>query len=624
MFSACVRQENDHLGAMGDIWTDVTDVCRIAASELDNVQSMLHVDHFTLKETISAVELMDKKMDQCVGLQGSIQTKDILTPDVPAGGFDMASVLNILQILVVYEAGFLDGASVLESTHNCIYLWEGSWGKLRDHGGLPQQVLLVYCRSLHQSLRLYTKLMLDIDIFEDEDCQPLLSPTLADAILDEDLSTELNICIAEVEKSDCIAQGIKQEILALLHCRMAFNELISTIENCTLALLKYAVGRRKRGILPSAEDCQLLDTLWRRADGKIATAKVSYDSLEAMKMTMNEDVDKVELPPQEIDGRDDDNNVVADRRISAGAQTAFSSIVCKLAQNGPIRHVPLKPYAESIESILKSIKQVKHVRSIQMDVLERSAGTMSSCFKWNSEATSPSDNQGRDEEGVDFDFIFTVALDCAERHFHLLPRCILCGYLNYLSSLGMDTHLLPNSMREKGVPSTLRTGALVQTEWIPNSLSLLYWEVLKMLCTHRHKMVAKSEAILNSFAEIVLEARYLDEQFAVAAEMRDNRQTWCSHWICTTLVQIMSLHWRLLSDCELLSASELDYYYAYGDFLLGYRMWVEKQLGELRYGLMMLDYEDAIRGGAKDIPCPPTPDPYRSPAYLTMFGEREM
>ena len=171
------------------MWSDVTDICRASASTLDNEQSMLHVDHFSLKETISAVELMDKKMDQCVGLQGSIQTKDILTPDVPAGGFDMASVLNILQILVVYEAGFLDGASVLESTHNCIYLWEGSWGKLRDHGGLPQQVLLVYCRSLHQSLRLYTKLMLDIDIFEDEDCQPLLSPTLADAILDEDLST---------------------------------------------------------------------------------------------------------------------------------------------------------------------------------------------------------------------------------------------------------------------------------------------------------------------------------------------------------------------------------------------------------------------------------------------------
>ena len=79
----CVRQENDHLGAMGDIWIDVTDVCRKAASELDNVQSMLHVDHFTLKETMSAVELMDKKMDQCMGLQGSIQTKDLLTPDIP-------------------------------------------------------------------------------------------------------------------------------------------------------------------------------------------------------------------------------------------------------------------------------------------------------------------------------------------------------------------------------------------------------------------------------------------------------------------------------------------------------------------------------------------------------------
>lgn len=622
MFSACVRQENDHLGAMGDIWTDVTDVCRKAASELDNVQSMLHVDHFTLKETMSAVELMDKKMDQCMGLQGSIQTKDLLTPDIPSGGYSMASALNILQILMVYESSFLGGASVLESTHNCIYLWEGSWTKLEGYEGLPQRIILAYCRSLHQSLRNYTKLVLDVDIYEDEDCQPLLAPTLIDSLMNKDISDEVKAVMKDLEDKEETDEGtarsIKEEILALLRCRLAFNDLISTIEDCTLAFMKLAGHKRKRNVVPSKEDNQLLEALWRQGDERIASATTCFNALEVIANTSTTSNEKVMdinvISKMEREGI----NKVGDRYISSGAQTAFSFIVCKLAQNGPIRHVPLHSYTESIKAIITCIHQLTHVRAIQTDLQNRANGSMLSCFE-KSES-----KKEVDESGVTFDYVFSATLHCADKHFHLLPRCVLCGYLNYVTSLDIGTHLLPNSMRDKGMPDVLRKSDLVTNEWVPNSLFVLYWEILKMLCTHRNKMVPKSENVLHSYCSIIDEARYLDETFLVSAGIEDPRQVWCSHWVCTTLIQVMYLHWRLLSECELLSADELDVYYAYGEFLIGFRMRVEEELGTLRYGLSMINYDNAVKEGKKGAMPPDRPSYLNSPALFSLAAEREM
>ena len=118
-------------GGTSKRFRDVTELCLAGAAALDNNNSFIAIDGFALKDTMAAVELMDKKMDQCCGLEGSIDLEELLTPVIPGDDqFDMDSLLNILRVLLVYEAGFLDGASVLESTHTCVYLWEGSWAKM--------------------------------------------------------------------------------------------------------------------------------------------------------------------------------------------------------------------------------------------------------------------------------------------------------------------------------------------------------------------------------------------------------------------------------------------------------------------------------------------------------------
>ena len=69
---------------------------------------------------------MDPKMDQCFGVTCSIKTEDLLKAEFPKD-FTHSTCIKIMQALLVQECAFLDGASFLESTHQCIFLWERSW-----------------------------------------------------------------------------------------------------------------------------------------------------------------------------------------------------------------------------------------------------------------------------------------------------------------------------------------------------------------------------------------------------------------------------------------------------------------------------------------------------------------
>ena len=71
-------------------------------------------------------QLMDPKMDQCFNLTCSIKTSDLLQAKFP-DEFTNKAALKIMISLIVQEMAFLDGASYLESTHQCIFMWEGSW-----------------------------------------------------------------------------------------------------------------------------------------------------------------------------------------------------------------------------------------------------------------------------------------------------------------------------------------------------------------------------------------------------------------------------------------------------------------------------------------------------------------
>ena len=147
-------------------WRDVTELCQAAAKECTPKDPMISTEEFSLFDAMSAVELLDPKMDQCYGVTCSIRIEDLLRVTFPAD-FTLSTALQILQSLLVHETSFLDGASYLESTHQCVFMWEGSWANVAARPqGLPERVLLAYAKSLDRSLAHVSNEVLTTDIFE--------------------------------------------------------------------------------------------------------------------------------------------------------------------------------------------------------------------------------------------------------------------------------------------------------------------------------------------------------------------------------------------------------------------------------------------------------------------------
>lgn len=104
-------------------------------------------------------------MDQCCGVTGSISMVDLLTISIPAEITEEV-VLKLFQSLFILELGFLDGASLLESTHHCVLMWPESWRLCSGLDSRLGAISLTYCKILHHGLHAVNKFILDADIYE--------------------------------------------------------------------------------------------------------------------------------------------------------------------------------------------------------------------------------------------------------------------------------------------------------------------------------------------------------------------------------------------------------------------------------------------------------------------------
>ena len=146
-------------------WMDITELCRAAASSMTIHNAIISSGDFSLEKSMSAVELMDPKMDQCYNMpSSSLDTDSLMNVTVP-DDFSYSLAAKVLHIVFVYETALVDGASALESTHQCLLLWEGSWATFPTTT-LAQRAVLAYCKSLNLTLNRLCSCVADADIFE--------------------------------------------------------------------------------------------------------------------------------------------------------------------------------------------------------------------------------------------------------------------------------------------------------------------------------------------------------------------------------------------------------------------------------------------------------------------------
>lgn len=143
-----------------EVWEDMTDVFKSTAQGMRTGQ-MIHGERFCLREAMSALELMDPKMD------AGMNTSTIYTLDVAMAEGKLPCELSIPQILAVIdelvacEANWHSGDSAIHTLYTCLYL--------HDPDILKAPILRTYVRCLLKTCDIVRAVILDANIFEEED-----------------------------------------------------------------------------------------------------------------------------------------------------------------------------------------------------------------------------------------------------------------------------------------------------------------------------------------------------------------------------------------------------------------------------------------------------------------------
>ena len=630
------------------VWEDISEVCRRTASQLDAKKAMISTPEFSLLDSMSAVELMDPKMDQCFQLRGSVRVEDLLNPTLPSE-ITPDIVWKIMKILVSYEVAFYDGASVLESTHNCIYMWEDSWCHLQSRITITTssqeravlQALLVYCKSLYSSLWDASQAILEADIFEDEDFQPQVSPWVGKGISLSEAHEELNVAMHAVASLP-IQNSCTSEIQAMLRSRMLLHKVLHSLGAYVSSSLRYSTTVRKLVMQTARSYLNLkdLDAQSGDADEKLSTSHqklfhekgnfpevqklyVAYESalsVAAAELCIEQDAACSAAGAQEDEGEGE----VLVALASSDIAFAFSNTLVRTQQSSPIRRVVLRSYLSSRAYLHAILSQLLRLGKLQNDMIMLAA-------------------QGPD--GLLYDHILSVAMRVCDDRFHLLSRSLFLSCLHVLTCEHMQVFIAA-SMRSWGLPSVLVEGDLVRHNWIPETLCKVFFESLKCLCVCRNKVLVKTDNLLSNWATVMGEAEQIDAQFRheIGLDISDSRQAWCSYWCLTLLGQLMDVHFCVLIESQLLGVNELDYFYWYWDHICGVRLVAQSNLLKMQYELHRQMYQEELKtyraevargkphGSAAVAPAMPTPPPIPaglehgppSSAVLALQGRKEL
>ncbi len=595
------------------MFEDITEACRAVASQLNDTNSMVSVPHFSLLDSMSAVELMDTKMDQCYGLSGkiSINEENLLNPILPAV-ITIDHINQIFKKLVSYEVAFYDGASVLESTHHCVYLWDKSWHHLECRIADPStskdeklfiKCLLTYSQSLHVSLWNTSRYVLESDIYEDEDFVPQVSPWVGPptGLLESSKATLMSIIeeiqAATADTSCKESRAAHDLLLHLLQLRYSLHCLLDSTNIYSQSALRFGKNMRRlaskssNSYLNVNQDPDTIKASVMQERGRLSDIRSKYSTFEddctnALQIIKNKTIQN--LMNAKLGSNDDDDDTAAadcGKIQQPDVNWAFSEPLVKSQQTTPARLITVFSFSDSIRYLDTIISEISHIGQIYKEM--------------NKFAITCSDGSGA---VLTYDYLLTVTLRLSEKKFNILARSLHLCNINVITSECMND-IIMNSMRAWGIPSMLVNGDLVKLNWIPETLVKTFYDSLKCLCICRNKLLVKTDTLLSSWAIVIGEAEQIDHEFRqeLGIDSADSRQHWITCWTLASLTQLMDLHLCLMMESNLLSMNEIDYYYWYLDHVCSARVYAQDTLLGLSSELQVQSYKDELTAYMNEV-----------------------
>lgn len=444
-------------------------------------------------------------MDQCCGLTGSIVTSELLENGCkPVDKMSHEALASLLQVLFVYEASFLDGASLMETVHQCSLMWYDSWPLLeKKEEHLTVKIVLTFIKSLTHSLGSVFNGVMAADIYEgtmiilsfyqlmahliclEEDFQGSFREYLGYDFVDSAaVETSLTDLIARLE-SEAASFGESPSLVGYLSCmlaaRLQLQKLFLLLSEHTRGIIteyNRVMKRNQRNAgsgTPKEVVSTTVETHLNQCADVTAAATAALTSLKNLesyhhKLTASQGSQEQSSAATGMVG----NLTTAKDR--AGIQFAFCSTLAKLVQVSPVRFVPLKPFTESLAHLCKLCEEVVRVCSVSADLLRAN----------QEESTT-----------LTFEELCRLSLHLSAQRPHILARSFYYAIIHTQSA--KITTMLEKSMLRRGVPSAVVTCDLVHQQWLDQNPFSASWESLKSFCINRNRYCVSDVCVSVDF-----------------------------------------------------------------------------------------------------------------------------
>lgn len=151
-------------------WADCFKTLKENAEELE-VGQLCHTDQFNLYDSISALELMDPKMDTGLDLHLSVtrpikSLQDAVELGLPMAGFRHSDLVGIFDRLLALLVAWLNGNSLAQTVLTCLYL--------HDPLRVEDERLKAFCIAVLKIVELVMDMVALVDVYEEEDYQSTL------------------------------------------------------------------------------------------------------------------------------------------------------------------------------------------------------------------------------------------------------------------------------------------------------------------------------------------------------------------------------------------------------------------------------------------------------------------
>jgi hypothetical protein len=132
--------------------------------------------------------------------------------------------------------------------------------------------------------------------------------------------------------------------------------------------------------------------------------------------------------------------------------------------------------------------------------------------------------------------------------------------------------MVVRSLLNKGVPPSYINTPIFKEKWL-DVVARVAWDTLRTLSVHRNKLLPRLDTNLTNWGTLVGEAGFVDREFMIATGVINSADApmpadnsggdckWGSLWSVQIATALMSCHMGLIVEMELLSVSEIDYFY---------------------------------------------------------------